>query len=78
MSSYASTYATQAAPESWETVSYTVRRPGNAAWESNISTFDAAQRSRDEADRVCRPGHQVYAHQRGLGLMTGKTRIVSR
>ncbi len=47
----------------WKTVSYTVRRPGNAAWETGLQTLAAAKRSLLEANRDVEPGHAIYAEQ---------------
>ena len=70
----------RSAPESWVTVSYSVRRPGNAAWEQGLATFKAAQESRREADQVVR-GHRIYAEQEYIGTVSnliGSTRSVER
>lgn len=45
---------------------WTVRVPGNTSWSDGHKTEKAAKRERDKANRVCRPGHQVYAkHENG-------------
>lgn len=80
MSNTAATYHTQSAPESWATESYTVRRPGNTAWEDGLNTFAAAEKSRDIANRQA-PGHRIYAEQVYIGdisSMRGQTRAVER
>lgn len=56
-----------AAPPSWETLRYTVRRPGCAAWETDLETFEDAKKSCDRANRVCCIGHEVIAEQRYIG-----------
>jgi len=46
-------------------VKYVVRRPGNTAW-SEHRTEKAAKREAEKADRICCPGHKVFAvHQNG-------------
>lgn len=66
MSSYASNDR-QSAPEKWITDTYTVRRPGCTAWEAGILTHAAAWREAQDANRVCAPGHRVYAEQHYYG-----------
>lgn len=67
MSTYAATYDRQAAPDKWVTDTYTVRRPGCTAWETGIASCEAARREAREANRVCSPGHHVYAEQHYYG-----------
>ena len=42
-------------------ISYSVRIPGEAQW-SEHKTEKAAHREAKNANRVCRPGHKVYAN----------------
>ena len=42
-------------------ITYTVRRPGCAAWAEGIASLADAIAERDRADRVCAPGHQWHA-----------------
>lgn len=50
-------------------IRYVVRVPGNAAWSTHKSE-SAAKRAAREANRTCRPGHQVYAEHKS-GHTTG-------
>jgi hypothetical protein len=54
---------------------YVVRRPGCNAW-SEHKTERAARRERANADRICCPGHVVYAYyasgMNGPALPRGK------
>lgn len=80
MSSYGSTYHTQSYPEQWESVSYTVRRPGTTAWAEGLSTYAAARKELRKANHVI-PGHRIYAEQRYVGdlpTLQGRTRTVER
>lgn len=64
----------------WKTTSYTVRRPGNTAWENGIKTFGEARKEAERANNVA-PGHVVYAEQEYVGSnpgLVGKTRTVER
>ena len=46
-------------------VKYVVRVPGETSW-SEHRTEKAAKRGAEKANRICRPGHKVYAeHQNG-------------
>lgn len=40
---------------------YEVRVPGNTSYQSEIAEFSEALRIRSEANRICRPGHRIYA-----------------
>ncbi len=80
MSSYSATYDRQAIPENWKTISFTVRRPGNACWEEGLSTYQMAQASQTRANSVA-AGHRIYAEQEYVGelpSLTGQTRTVER
>jgi hypothetical protein len=44
-----------------EITSYTVRRPGNVAWKTEIKTLAAAYREAKRAERVVGLPHTVYA-----------------
>lgn len=57
----------------WRTASFTVRRPGGAAWESGLPTLAAARVSCQAAERATGPGVAVYAEQIGPD---GETRSV--
>lgn len=67
-------------PESWKTISYTVRRPGNTAWAEGITSLADARRECERANRVIAVGHRVYAEQEYLGDVDGvpSTRTVER
>jgi hypothetical protein len=80
MSSISNSYERQAAPEQWATVSYTVRRPGCAAWLQGITTYAEARQECRAADQVVR-GHRIYAEQAYVGdlpSLAGATRVVER
>lgn len=66
--------------EDWVTQSYTVRVPGQSAWAEGIEGYDEAAASQAEADRVCQPGHRIYAEQEYVGdgarRQLGDTRTV--
>lgn len=67
MSSYGSSYHTTASPEIWKTTSYTIRRPGCAAWQSGIVVLTDARDECALANRICTPGHRVFAEQEYIG-----------
>ena len=48
---------------------YVVRRPGCVAW-SEHRTARAAKREAEKANRICCPGHEVYAVHKD-GNVTG-------
>jgi hypothetical protein len=50
-------------------VKYVVRVPGSTSW-SEHKTLSAAQREAETANRVVRPGHQVFAEHQD-GAVTG-------
>lgn len=59
-----------------KTARYTVRAPGCTAWSTH-RTLAAAQREAKVANRVCRPGHEVYcdydyATDGGSGTITAR------
>lgn len=81
MSSFANTYDRQAAPESWITVSYAVRRLGCAAWAAGLKSLQEARQECEIANRTCTSGHAVYAEQEYVGelpSLRGAKRAVER
>lgn len=52
----------QSSPEAWETKSWTVRRPGNTAWATEIKTYAEAEKELKRANHQ-RQGHRLYAEQ---------------
>jgi len=64
----------------WETVSYTVRVPGRVAWETDLATYEDAQRSCRYANEHVSAGHRIYAEQEWVGRGEGAhgTRTVDR
>lgn len=53
---------------------YTVRIPGQCAWEDDIATLEAAWRSRSDAERVCSQGfsgHNIYDSRSALVTLRG-------
>ena len=57
-------------------ISYSVRIPGEAQW-SEHKTEKAAHHEAKNANRVCRPGHKVYANHIS-GACTGPCEEFSR
>lgn len=53
-------------PNHWQTLSYTIRRPGETAWVHGIRDRNEARREKDAANKVAR-GHRIYAEQRYVG-----------
>ena len=50
-------------------IKYVVRIPGNTSWSEHKSE-KAAQKEREKANRICKPGHQVFAEHKD-GTVTG-------
>jgi hypothetical protein len=78
MSSYASTYNRQAAPEVWRTVRYAVRAPGGNEW-CHCDTRVDAEIEREWASRACKTALRVFAEQEYCGdlpELRGKTRVI--
>jgi len=70
----------RSAPEQWETISYTIRRPGCAAWATGIAKYDEARQAKRDANDV-NDGHVIYAEQTYIGdieSLRGTTRSVER
>lgn len=71
----------RAAPEVWKTTSFTVRRAGCTSWADGIASLTDARAECENANRVCAPGHRVYAEQEYVGelpALIGQTRTVER
>jgi len=81
MSATADTYHRAASPEPWETVSFSVGRPGCTPWADGIKTLTEAREECATANRTVASGHVVHARQRYVGdlpSLKGTTRSVER